>query len=134
MEKVYNTLKETQVTHTKVNNIALKLPEYIIRQKNHEVRYLLSLRCRTYRSVKPFFFGKRELFSGFFCPRRSRALNSLWQNKSIFKYRSFIHTFVWITNPTNYHSVTILLVGRGEKGASRKDGCSQFTSGLIHRS
>ena len=63
-EKVFQNLKKTQQTHTKVKQISyntFKLQDYMKHHilTNHEVSLLFSLRCRTFNSVKNNF-GQKE--------------------------------------------------------------------------
>ena len=70
-EKVFNILKETQETHTKVKHITyntFKLQDYMKSHMltNHEVASLFSLRCRTYKSIQNNFGKKSNCSLG--CP------------------------------------------------------------------
>ena len=70
-EKVFNILKETQETHTKVKHITyntFKLQDYMKSHMltNHEVASLFSLRCRTYKSIQNNFGKKYNCSLG--CP------------------------------------------------------------------
>ena len=78
-EEVFNILKRTQGTHTKVNTIVyhtFKIQEYMKSHTltNHEVSLLFSLRRRTFKNVKKQLWEKRELFTLVPNLRGSRAL------------------------------------------------------------